>query len=143
MRGVRPPLIVLDTDVLVSGLRTPHGPPGRIVELATAALVRIAYDDRVIDEYRRVIARPRLRLEPQDAAVVIDLLMDGGLQVIAAPLPLTLPDVMDLPLVEVAAAAGADALVTGNARHYTPLSGASAVPVRSPREFLEALRTAE
>lgn len=134
------PLIVLDTNVLVSGLLTAHGPPGQIVDLAVAGLLRLAFDDRVLDEYRRVTARPRFALDPHDVALVLDALVAGGVPVVARPTAVALPDPEDLPFVEVALAARADALVTGNARHYLPTTGTLGVSVRSPRAFLEVMR---
>jgi predicted nucleic acid-binding protein len=54
-------------------------------------------------------------------------------------LALTLPDPDDPPFLEVAAAANADALVTGNVRHYRPVAGTHEVTVVSPRELVDLL----
>lgn len=140
--GSAPPLIVLDTNVLVSGLLSAHGPPGRIVDLAVAGLVRIAFDDRVLDEYRRVTARDRFAFDPRDVALVLDALVAGGMPVVAPQISAELPDPADLPFAEVAIAARADALVTGNARHYVATVGTLDVPIESPRVFLEAMTPA-
>jgi predicted nucleic acid-binding protein len=56
--------------------------------------------------------------------------------VVAPPLDLELPDEDDQPFVEVAHAAGAAALVTGNPRHFEPVRGRTAVRVVGPREAL-------
>lgn len=130
--------IVLDTNVLVSGLLSPAGTPGRIVDLVSSLRVTLIFDDRILAEYREVLARPKLRIGPGEAAAVLDLIEKAGLLVPAPPLPLQLPDPDDLPFVEVAEAGGAAALVTGNTRHFTPLSGTITVPIVTPAEFRQS-----
>jgi uncharacterized protein len=135
--------IVLDTNVLVSGLLSPAGAPGRIVDLVTSLRVVVVFDDRILAEYREVLARPRLRIAPAEAAAIVDLIEREGFLVSAEPLPLQLPDPDDLPFVEVAEAGGAAALVTGNARHFTPLQGTFRVPVIAPADFLRLWTSGE
>jgi uncharacterized protein len=110
--------IVLDTNVLVSGLLTPHGPPGRMVDLLLAGEVTLIYDDRILSEDREVLERPRFDFDPGAVEDVLELFATEGEAVTAPPLAVELPDPDDLPFVEVAAAGRADALVTGNLRHY-------------------------
>ena len=110
--------IVLDTNVLVSGLLTPHGPPGRLIDLLLAGEVTLIYDDRILSEYHEVLERPRFDFDPGDVADVLELFATEGETVTAPPLAVELPDPDDLPFVEMAAAGRADALVTGNLRHY-------------------------
>lgn len=128
--------IVLDTNVLVSGLLSPTGPPGRILDLLTSGRLQLLYDDRILLEYRAVLARPRLRIEPAEAEAILDLIERDGSLIPAAPLPLELPDPDDLPFLEVAIASAAAALVTGNERHFRPLNGEHGVAVQNPASFL-------
>lgn len=51
----------------------------------------------------------------------------------------TLPDPDDLPLLEVAVAGHADALVTGNTRHFVPVEESHGVNVVTPTEAVRAL----
>jgi putative PIN family toxin of toxin-antitoxin system len=132
--------IVLDTNVVVSGLLSPGGPPGRILDLLVAGRLHPLYDDRILREYRDVLARPRLRIAPAEAAAVLDLIEHDGLPIAAEPLPLELPDPDDLPFLEVAVAGAAEALVTGNGRHYRPLRGSHTAPVIAPADFLDRYR---
>ena len=129
--------IVLDTNVLVSGLLNPAGTPGRILDLISGGHLTLLYDDRILAEYRDVVARPRLRIEPLEAALIIDGIENSGLLLPAPPLDVQLPDPLDLPFLEVAEAGNARALVTGNGRHFTPVRGRVAVPVLTPAEFFE------
>jgi putative PIN family toxin of toxin-antitoxin system len=128
--------IVLDTNVLVSGLLSPAGTPGRIVDLVTSLRVTVIFDDRILAEYREVLARPKLRIGRAEAAAVLDLIEKEGILVSAPPLPLQLPDPDDLPFVEVSEAGAATALITGNARHFVPIQGNITVPVLAPADFL-------
>lgn len=128
--------IVLDTNVLVSGLLSPAAPPGRIVDLVTGLRVAVLHDDRILAEYRDVVARPRLQIEAREAAAVLDVIEREGIHVVAPPLAFTLPDPDDICFLEVAAAADADALVTGNVRHFRPAEGDPDIPVMTPAEFV-------
>jgi uncharacterized protein len=112
------------------------GPPGRIVDLIAAERLTVLFDDRVMAEYRDVLARPRLRIEPAEAAAVLDLIVHTGHYVPAAPLDVELLDPDDVPFLEVAVAGVADALVTGNERHFRPVRGEHGATIRSPAAFL-------
>ena len=51
--------IVLDTNVLVSGFLSPHGPPGAILRSILAASITLCLDERILTEYRDVLTRGR------------------------------------------------------------------------------------
>ncbi len=129
--------IVLDTNVLVSGLHNPHGAPGRILDLILGARIPVLYDDRILAEYRDVLARPRLAIEPSLAQAVVGYIRLAGEQIMAIPLGQdSLPDPDDLPFAEVAITSEADMLVTGNMKHFSRLKERG-VTVLSPAECLE------
>jgi putative PIN family toxin of toxin-antitoxin system len=127
-------IVVLDTNVLVSALLRPFGPPARVLDLDLAGEVRLAYDDRLLAEYRQVLARPRFGLVVHDVTHLLDYLAADGLPVVARPLAISLPDPDDLPFLEVAVEAGA-VLVTGNRRHF-PAEVCGDVRVLTPADFL-------
>jgi putative PIN family toxin of toxin-antitoxin system len=133
--------LVLDTNVLVSALLNPRGTPGRILDLVLSGAVVVLYDDRMLAEYRDVLSRPKLRIAPIEAAVLLDFIETEGVLCSAPPLSIDLPDPEDLPFIEVAAVAAASALVTGNARHFTLAIEILDVPILSPAEFLDFWRT--
>jgi putative PIN family toxin of toxin-antitoxin system len=128
--------IVLDTNVLVSGLLNPHGPPGRVVDFVISGAVTVLFDDRIIAEYREVLARPRFGFGHDDVETLIDFITSEGESVTSPPLALSLPDPDDLPFIEVAVAGAADALVTGNADHFVPAGGGPPVHVCTPAQFV-------
>lgn len=131
--------VVLDTNVIVPGLLNPHGAPGRVIDLVLDGRLVPLYDDRILDEYRNVLLRPEFAFHPRDVETFIDYVRTQGQQVGAGPLAVTLPDEDDLPFLEVAASGAAQALVTGNRRHFVPKKGSHQVPVYTPDRLLSAL----
>ncbi len=129
-------IVVLDTNVLVSGIINPHGPPGRIVDLLRAGELRLAVDDRILSEYADVLCRPRLApyFAGQDVAHILEYLRCNSERLIATTRIAGLPDEHDAPFLELAKAAGA-ILVTGNLKHF-PIRKRSGVTVESPAEFV-------
>ena len=122
--------IVLDTNVIVSGLLNPEGSPGRVVDLFLAREVDLLVDDRMLAEYRAVLARRKFGFDPADISDFLDLVEADATKINAPPLKLTLKDEA-----EVAVAADADFLVTGNNRHFQVPSIRRSLVV-TPAEFL-------
>lgn len=127
-------LIVLDTNVLVSGLLNPFGAPGRILDLILTRSVRLAYDDRILAEYYDVLLRPRFGFETHMVRRLIDYLVFNGEAVNVPPLRVEAPDPDDLPFAEVAIGGHAKTLVTGNPAHFAFLQDPL---VLSPADFLQ------
>lgn len=130
-------LVVLDTNVIVSGLMSETGKPGRVIDLALENRFQVAYDDRILGEYEDVLARPELRIRPARTRAVIAHIELTGQHIDADPLPPDgFQDPDDLPFAEVFLKADANALVTGNLRHFAPLVK-KGLAVFSPAGFLE------
>jgi uncharacterized protein len=130
-------LVVLDTNVVVSGLMSETGKPGRIIDLALENRFQVAYDDRILSEYEDVLARPELRIRPARARAVIAHIELTGKQIEADVLQADgFQDSDDLPFAEVFITANGQALVTGNLRHFSPLIE-KGLSVFSPAQFLE------
>ena len=131
--------VVIDTNVLVSGLLSPFGPSARILDLVLLGELTPVFDDRILAEYREVLARREFGFDPEDVRQLLHFFEVEGERVTAAPLAVTLPDPDDLPFLETAVAAGADALITGNIRHY-PEEDRQGVTVLEPASFIERWR---
>lgn len=132
--------VVIDTNVLVSGILSRIGPPGRIVDLLFQGTLVILYDARMLAEYDAVLRRPRLRLPRSMVIALLDDIQLGGVAVDAPILPgVVLPDFTDLPFLEVAAAGAANYLITGNGPRFIPVRGRHAVTVISPRQHVDLL----
>src|SRR5437899_1788112 len=132
--------IVLDTNVIVSGLLQPKGKPAQVLALALAGAVRVCHEQRILAEYSEVLARARFRFDPARVREVLSKLELDGLAVEPVREPLHLPDPDDEPFLAVALAASADYVVTGNLADY-PAAKRRGCAVVSPAEFMEARRT--
>ena len=130
-------LVVLDTNVVVSGLMIETGKPGKIIDLALENRFQVAYDDRILGECEDVLSRPELRIRPARARAVIAHIELTGQRIDAAGLPAEgFADPDELPFAEVFVTADAEALVTGNLRHFSPLVERGP-GLYSPAQFLE------
>ena len=114
------PVWVLDINVLVCGLLSPSGPPGRLVDVLLARRLKLAFDDRVEQEYREVLARPRLGIERGRREAFLAILQFQE-HVTALPWPHRAPpDEDDAVFLEVALQTSARTVVTGNLKHFSP-----------------------
>jgi len=129
-------LVVLDTNVIISGLLAGGKPttPSLILALVANDLLTPCYDERMMLEYREVIARPRLQIEQSVAGLFLRHIERYGLHVDALPLDIELPDPDDLSFLEVARLCFCP-LVTGNKKHFP-----TEPQVFSPAEFYHSLR---
>jgi uncharacterized protein len=130
--------VVVDTNVLVSGILRATGPPARIVEAIFAGAIEPVFDPQILAEYEEVLARPELSLPPAPVAQLLSTLEIFGTEVVAPPWSFDLPDPDDAPFLAAAAAANCP-LVTGNLRHF-PARARRGVAVWTPRELVERLR---
>lgn len=130
--------VVLDTNVLVSGILSPHGPPGRILALVASGELILCHDARILVEYAEVLHRPRFGFDPARVDLLLHQIVAEGERTTAVPLDSALPDVDDEPFLEIAAAADCP-LVTGNLRHY-PDDERGNVRVLPPADYLRELR---
>lgn len=130
--------VVLDTNVLVSGLISPEGPCGQVLRLLAEDVLQPCLDERILAEYEAVLLRPELQIDSEDVAGTIEIIRESGEFLTALPLPMELPDAKDMPFLEVAASSEA-VLITGNLRHF-PARARAGARVMTPREFLDLLR---
>jgi uncharacterized protein len=132
--------IVLDTNILVSGLLQSQGNPAQVLTLALAGAVQVCHDGRILAEYAEVLVRPRFKFDPKRVREVLAKLEVDGLAVDASGVSsLALPDADDEPFLAVAQAARVDFLVTGNIADYPP-GKRQGCAVVSPAAFLEHWR---
>jgi putative PIN family toxin of toxin-antitoxin system len=127
--------IVLDTNVLVAGLLTPFGPCGEIVRMVSSGELTLSLDARILTEYQEVLDRPKFKFDKDKVAALLDHIEHCGTTVASSPLPRPLPDSDDEPFLEVAIAAHAICIVTGNQVHF-PAELCQGAMVLSPSDFL-------
>jgi putative PIN family toxin of toxin-antitoxin system len=131
--------VVIDTNVLVSGIISPHGAPGRVLDAVLARAVLVLHDDRILDEYRQVLRRPLFGFAQSNIDLLLNFMETSGEHVSTRDIGVVLPDPTDLPFLEVAILGGADALVTGNLKHFKPKIGRYSMNLYPPPEFVKRL----
>ncbi len=130
-------IIVIDTNVLVSGLLSDTGNPAAIVNHLLTAKLKAAYDIKIISEYREVLKRPKFSFKPAEVDALVNYLEAEGLLVYPTALKTNLPDPSDLPFLEVACSIESKILVTGNSKDYSD-AARKLVKVLTPAEFLSS-----
>ena len=128
--------IVLDTNVLVSGMLTPFGVCGGIIRMLTGNELVLCIDARIIFEYRDVLHRTKFDIDTNNIDIFIEYIGNTAEVYSSSPLSILLPDPDDNPFMEVAISARVNCLVTGNLKHF-PERCRSGILVLSPREFLD------
>lgn len=131
--------IVLDTNVLVSGLLNSFSSSGKIIQLAASGDIRLCYDVRIISEYKEVLGRPKFSFNITEVNNLLAQIENCGYAIISKPLIRQLPDRDDESFLEVALSGKVEHLVTGNLKHY-PQKMRQGVSVKSPMEFLDIYR---
>lgn len=119
----------------------PHSSAGYVVRLVAEGILQVAYDARILLEYREVLARPKFGFDPREVRYFLTQLEREGTLVTAPPLAASLPDPGDAPFFEVALAARCP-LVTGNTKHYPPEVRAG-VELFTPSTFVAFLAQGE
>jgi putative PIN family toxin of toxin-antitoxin system len=130
--------IVLDTNVVVSALLVGGSVPAQVLELAIGRRCTLVVDHRIVAEYRAVLERG---VFPFSDALRSDFfaVVARSEWITAEPLGLRLTDPGDRPFLETAVSGAVDALVTGNVKHFRVREGRLAIPILTPRAFLERL----
>jgi putative PIN family toxin of toxin-antitoxin system len=132
--------VVLDTNVVVSGLLKLQGNPAGVLTLGLPGVIQVCHSQRIRAEYAEVLVRPRFKLDARRIREVLSKPEVDGLAFEAGDeRVLDLPDPDDEPFLAVALAAKADFLVTGNLSDYPP-GKRRGCAVMSPAEFMDGWR---
>jgi len=109
--------VVLDTNIIISSVISAKGNPSAIMELVSAQVIHAYYNDEILDEYKRVLAYERLKIEPNKQAEIIEKIKEVGIFITASASTVPLPDESDRIFYDTARDAEA-ILITGNIKHY-------------------------
>ena len=128
---------VLDPNVIISGLLSPTGTPANVLRALDQGEFELVVSRTLLDELARALAYPKLRrhISPDDA--VARWIGDSATTVTdpTQQPPVHSTDPQDDYLIALASSERA-ALVSGD-KHLLDLT--AAIPVFSPREFIELL----
>lgn len=127
---------VIDTNVLVSGLLTESGPPGKLISAIETGLLIPVFSEPILFEYLDVLLRPELNLDPGAVSELMEMFyLSGNFVEILDITADEFPDSDDIPFYATALS-GQCPLITGNLKHF-PRHGP--VGVLSPRRALGLL----
>ena len=138
-----PTRAVLDTNVLVSGLLGPKGPPRQILDAWLKGRYKLVLSLYLVDELAHVLSYPRIvervRLTPEELeAVLAALLSQAELTPGKLQLPGVTRDPKDDPVVACAVEGQADYIVSGD-QDLLALGEYEGIQVITPRRFVETL----
>lgn len=131
--------IVLDTNVLVSGLLSPFSSPADILRLVLSNQIQLCVDARILTEYREVLHRTKFQFDKGRVEILMDYIHKIAVLVNSIPLSNTMSDPDDIPFLEVAVSGGVEYLVTGNIRHFPAKYGN--VQIITPAELIDRYRS--
>lgn len=140
-----PVRVVLDTNILISGVMSRHGPPGQVLDAwLENARYELATSEAQLDELRRVLKYDRLakRIRPELAAALLHHLTSA---VLAVDLPVVdfSPDPDDNRIIATAIAGKAKVIVSGDKRHMVSLKMAGGIPIMTARQFIDSLNSGQ
>ncbi len=125
-------IIVLDTNVLVSALLKPKSHPAHVLNAILNEKATLLFDNRILEEYRKVLLRPRFGFSVELVEPLLEYLESEGEFVAADYSGIRFEDPGDKKYYEVAVTGGAAYIVTGNIRHFPNES-----LIITPRDFTQ------
>ena len=124
---------VIDTNVFVSGLLSAYGNPAKIINAFKEKHFNLFYSAGILEEYRDVLFRGKLGLDPKDIDDLLGEISKIGFSVIPEMSDITLLDEDDRIFYDTAKAVNAY-LITGNEKHFP--SDPLVIP---PVDFVESI----
>jgi uncharacterized protein len=134
--------VVVDSNVWVSGLIRPQGPPGQVLEAILQERFEVVASWELVEEVSAVLSRPKLARYRLASGDVLDLLRTLARTLPTVDVDVEVRDPKDPPVVAAALAGRADAIVTGDAdlldnADLRAWLDARGVRILTPRELLE------
>lgn len=131
--------VVLDTNVILSSLLQPLGPPAKVMYLARRGFLQLCVSGPIYAEYEEVIQRPRFSRISGSISPTLQFIRESGLWVRPQESLRICKDPDDDIFVECAEKAGASWLVTGNVQDFP--AAWRETEIVTPRRFLDRLTT--
>lgn len=133
--------VVLDTNVLISGLAYPNSLPGRIVAAWDLHALRLSMSHFQLDEIARVLGYPKIRKllgwsDERIESFVRQLMLRVEVVEIEGETARVPADPNDTPILATLIAAGADMLITGDS---DLLALRERYPIETPAQFVRRL----
>ncbi len=131
------PVVVCDTNVLLSMLGFPGGRLDALWEIIQDAKVALFLSEFILEEFTKNL-RVKAGFKPQEIVEAANLLKNHA-QILSPKESLNViqEKAADNRILECALAAKAQILVTGNFKHIRPLGFFRGIEILTPREFLD------
>jgi len=124
--------IILDSNIIVSALLSPHGLPAKVFNLVLNGSVTLIYNNCILSEYINVLYREKFKINKELLNLIIDFIEKEGEYGLATPQSIKFDDEDDIIFYELYRSADVDYLITGNKKHFPNEKG-----IVNPREFIE------
>jgi putative PIN family toxin of toxin-antitoxin system len=128
--------IVCDSNVLISGMLFPGGPPDKIIQSAISGQIENHISPDILTEIQIVLTQ-KFHLLPKRLDKIIELISDFSIMTYPKiRLTLITKDPNDNRILECAREANVDYIVTGDKKHLIPLKRFNGIPIVLPNQFL-------
>ena len=125
--------VVIDSNVLVSGLISSKGNPAQIINALKANQFNIFYNAEIMAEYEEVLNRERFGFKKDDINELLNLIAEMGTPILAEKSTFPFADADDRIFYDVAIASGAY-VITGNTDDFP-----NEPFIIKPKDFMDML----
>jgi uncharacterized protein len=131
--------VIFDTHAIVSAALYEKSLPALLLSLGLEEKVRFFISPALLNEYETVLKKPRFKLEHQETVDLIEKIKQKAVMVIPTrEIEILKDDETDNRILECAAKAKVDFVITGNKRHF-PFEDFNGSKIVTPREFINHL----
>jgi len=131
--------VIFDTHVIVSAALYEKSLPALLLSLGLEEKVRFFVSLALLNEYEAVLKRPRFKLGHQETVDLIEMIKQKAVMVTPTrELKILKEDETDNRILECAAKAKVDFVITGNKKHF-PFEDFRGSKIVTPREFINHL----
>jgi putative PIN family toxin of toxin-antitoxin system len=109
--------VVIDTNIIISAIISPHGNPAKVLRLALDSNIHPFCCTQILSEYDEVLCRPKFNHNPEYKELIFIRIKETWtfIEPITSDIPML--DETDRPFYDTARNTGA-ILITGNKKHY-------------------------
>lgn len=137
----KPPRLVVDTNIIVSGLITTGTPPAKVLDAVHKKKINLLISDEVVSEYLRVLEYPHIRkykkITDETISHLTALFINETERVeILTPITAS-PDPDDDKFLSLAVEGQADFIITGDKADLLSLKEISGIKIITAREAVE------